>query len=133
MRLLKEQLTLNSKMMYLDLEVTAHNGIEILKKTEAFQPEVIFALSTDENEYVLDLGIRYHCHMGFFKPFRKQLDLEKLAQSREKQLAKIIFLAKDHPELAHFSSYGQVIHQHYIQKCEKLLNFLFFCDADAFD
>ena len=117
----------------LDLNIDQFSPEELAEKIKAFQPEVIFALSDDENEMVLSFGLMHWCHMGFFKPSKQQLDPAKLDQSRRDQLAEIIFLDKNHQDLAYFETCGRVIHKNYLEQCEKLLNFIFFYDESAFD
>ena len=129
MRLLTD---INGKKQ-LDLNINEFTYTELKTQIENFQPEVIFALSDDENELVLDFGLSHWCHMGFFKPQVSQLDAKKIDRSRREQLAKIIFLDDKSPDLDYFNQCGRVIHQNYLAECEKLLNFIFFCDSNAFD
>lgn len=117
----------------LDLDLQQFSTDELNAKIQAFEPDVIFSLSDDENETVLDLALKHCCNMGFFKPHKAQLDETKLDKSRREQLAKIIFLDQHHADLNHFEQYGRIIHKDYISECENLLNFVFFCDTDACD
>lgn len=117
----------------LDLNLNQFTIDEIHNEIRKFEPDVIFALAEDENPKVLDLAVRFNCHLGLFKPYKGQLEETKFDMSRSKQLAKIIFLDPQHSDIEYFENFGRVIHTNYIDECEKLLNFIFFCDADAFD
>lgn len=133
MRLLKQPDIKSATLEQLDLDLNTLNQTQLMQQLQDFQPEVIFALSDDENEYVLELAIEHNCHMGFFKPQKFQLDQALLTQATQKQLAKVFFLAQNSPFTNYFEQFGRVIYQDYLAQCTQLVYFIFWVDHEAFE
>lgn len=128
MRLLKEPQIASGVIQHLDLDISLLSDQDIQQHIKDFEPEVIFALSDDENEYVLHSASAHFCHMGFFHPNKQQFNDATLKKADG--LAKIFFLKKQHYDIEYFKQYGGVIHQNYLEECTNLVYFLFAIDGD---
>ena len=131
MRLLKEQPGTPPTLLQFDLDPNYLSESEAQQQINNFQPEVIFALSDDENEYVLKFATKNFCHMGLYFPRKTQLAELQLKQAYG--LAKLFFLKPSSPDIDYFQKFGSVIHQNYLEQCNKLVYFLCAIDADAFE
>lgn len=133
MRLLKQTQPSSPNLEQLDLDINTLHPTQLTQHITDFQPDVIFALSDDENESVLELGIQHCCNMGFFKPQKFQLDQQSLTVATQKQIAKIFFLPQNSPFTDYFAQFGKVIHHDYLAECTQLIYLIFYADHDAFE
>ena len=131
MRLLKQIANSSTLIEHLDLDLNKLSDAEITQRIRNFDPEVMVALSDDENESVLKLSTQHFCHMGLFLPQKHQLSETQL--NRAHGLAKIFFLKANSSDLTYFNPFGKVIHEHYLEETQQLVYFFFSADADAFD